>query len=338
MLPDQHRDRADDHAGQSAIARHAPPKQRDQYQRAKGRTKARPGVADHAQHLGVGVLGDDDGNQGNGKHHGAAKPDQLLLAGLLVQKGFVDVLCERAGAHQQLARQGAHHGSQHGGQQHASNPWIEQEFGDFKEHVFAVGIHAGGQIRAAGKEGNAEKAHGHGTAKAQHHPRHADAAGAGDGLERLGRHETHQNMGLTEIAQTPCQQREDGNRAMALEHVKSAAACGFNDGGAGANAAVGVDHHQRGQNQRCNHQRGLNGVCPAHGQKAADEHIGHGGDGTHPQGGLVAHAEHALKQAGTGHHARGAVDGEEHQNHQCGHDAQQTALVFKTVGEVIGQR
>ena len=65
--------------------------------------------------------------------------------------------------------------------------------------------------------------------------------------------------------------------------------------------------------------------------------VGNDAQRAHPQGHAVAHAEHVFKQARAGHHARGAVNREKHQDHQRSGNAQDVAAVFKAVGEVVGQ-
>ena len=190
-----------------------------------------------------------------------------------------------------------------------------------------------------GKVGDADKAHGHGTAQAQNHPGHADAAGLGDGLHRRGRHKAHQNVRLAKVAQPPGHQRDDADKACAPEQVKLLG----RDDGVQVQPLLqitgqGQPGHDRGQQQGGDHQRGLDGVRPAHGQKAANQHVGNRAGRAHPQRHVVGHAEHVFKQTGTSDHARGAIQGEEHQNHQRGDDAQGVALVLEAVGQKVRQR
>ena len=338
LLPHQHGDGARDDARECARARHALPPQRQDDHRPEGGAKARPGVADHAQHLGFGVAGNRNRHQGHDQHHDAADPDQLQLAGVLAQEGAVDVLGQCAGAHQQLAGQRAHHGSQDGGQQGAGDPGVEELLGHLHEYRLGVGVHGGGAGLVQCKVGNADKAHSHGAHQAQNHPGHADTTGSGNALHRRGRHEAHQDMRLAEVAQAPGQQRDDADKAGAAHHVEL---LGSDDGVpvlARLQLALhGQPGHHGRQDQRGDHQGGLDGVGPADGQEAADQHIGDGAGRAHPQGGGVGHAEHVLEQARARHHARGAVQREEHQDHHGGDDAQQVALVLEAVGQVVGQ-
>ncbi|MNE11467.1 hypothetical protein D3C80_1042260 [compost metagenome] len=105
----------------------------------------------------------------------------------------------------------------------------------------------------------------------------------------------------------------------------------------GVDAAGGQQHDNRRQDQREDHQGGLYGIGPAHGQETTDKGVGNRRRSTGPQRSLVGHAEGAFEQTGTGHDAGSAVDGEEHQDHDRGDDPQQAAFVFETAGEVVRQ-
>ena len=152
------------------------------------------------------------------------------------------------------------------------------------------------------------------------------------------RHEARQDVGLAEVAQAPGHQRDDGDEVQVLEHVEVAGVLRRHLHHGGVDAAHGDDDEHRSQDEGEDHQGRLHGVGPAYREEAAEEGVGDGGRGTDPEGGVITHAEGALEQAGTGHHAAGgAVDGEEQQDHQGGEDAQHPALVFEAVGEIVRQ-
>ena len=144
-------------------------------------------------------------------------------------------------------------------------------------------------------------------------------------------------MRLAEVTQAPAHQRDDADKGRALEHVEVARVVGFDGQERGVHAAGGQQHDDRRKDQREDHQGGLYGVGPAHGQETTDKGVGDGCRSTGPQGGLVGHAEGAFEQTGTRHDAGSAVNGEEHQNHDGRDDPQQAAVVFETAGEVIRQ-
>ncbi len=188
-----------------------------------------------------------------------------------------------------------------------------------------------------GEVGDAEETHRHGTGQRQDHPGHADATGVGNGLDRVGGHEAHQDVRLAEVAQAPGQQRDDGDEGQPAEHVEVGRVLRLDGGHHGAHVTEGEDDEQRRDQQREDHQRGLHGVGPAHRQEAADEHVKDGRRSADPQCVFVGHAEGGLEQPRAGHHARGAVDGEEHQDHQRGEDPQHAALVLEAVREIVRQ-
>ncbi len=115
-----------------------------------------------------------------------------------------------------------------------------------------------------GEVGDAEEAHRDRAGQGQDHPGHADAAGIGDGLDRVGGHKAHQNVWLAEIAQAPRQQRNDGDEGQPAEHVEVGRVLRFDSGHRGAHVAEGENDEHRGDQQREDHQRGLYGVGPAH--------------------------------------------------------------------------
>ena len=94
-MPDEHRDRAYQHAGESAVTGHALPPEGDQDHGAERGTEPGPGVGDERQHEAVRVTGDDDRDDGNEKHHAAAENHQFAVACLRVNQTAVEVLRER---------------------------------------------------------------------------------------------------------------------------------------------------------------------------------------------------------------------------------------------------
>ncbi|MNH05612.1 hypothetical protein D3C79_649550 [compost metagenome] len=144
-------------------------------------------------------------------------------------------------------------------------------------------------------------------------------------------------MRLTEVAQPPTHQRDNADEGGALEHVEVPCVLQLNGSKRCIKAASGDQHDYWGQNQGKDHQGRLNSIGPAHSQEATYEGVGNGCRRTGPQGGFVGHAEGTFKQTGTGNNAGGAINGEEHQDHNGGDNPQQPALVFEAAGEVIRQ-
>ena len=259
-----------------------------------------------------------------------------MVGGTAAQEGLVEVLGESAGADEQLAGQGAHDGSQDGGQQQAGDPGVEQQPRDLDEDGLVVGGHGVGDFGVAAEVGDAEEADADRAEQAQEHPDHADAASVGDGVERFGGHEAHEDVRLAEVAQAPGGQREDGQGVEVAHQAGGTGLELFDELDALGDTALVVDDHQRGEDQCADHQRRLDGVGPADGQEAADEDVGDGAQGADPEGDAVGHAEHALEEAGAGHDAGGAVQREEDEDDDGREDAQQVAVVLEAVGEVVG--
>src|SRR5690606_19455099 len=170
LLPYQYGDGANDHAGQGTVARHARPVEREQDHGTESRAKTRPGVADHGEHTTVGIPRQPDRSQGYRQHHGATEPHKLALRGVAAYEYLVDILSQGAGANQQLRRQSAHDRRQYRGQQHAGDPGVEQDNGQFEEDTLGVRIDTVGQVRVRREVGDAEETHGYSSREAQDHP------------------------------------------------------------------------------------------------------------------------------------------------------------------------
>ena len=158
-------------------------------------------------------------------------------------------------------------------------------------------------------------------------------------------HETRQNVRLAEVAQAPCSGGYGGQpactfRGKELAVLHAALSDSLRNGGIHfRRTAQRQIHHHRCQNQRKNHQRGLQRIRPAHGQKAADKRVNDGGTRAQPQGGFVAHAfKQALEQLRTRHNAGSAINRKEKQNDGGGNHFHQFAVFAETVREIFGQR
>ena len=259
------------------------------------------------------------------------------MAGLGAQEATVEILGQRAGAHQQLRRQRAHDRGQNRRQQHAGDPRVEQHFRQHDEHALGVGIDRPGHVGMRGEVRDAEEASRHRAGQAQDHPGHADAARAWNRVQAVGGHEARQDVRLAEIAQTPGQRRDHRDHAPGADPVQPGRIDLFHQRQRLRRAPDADDREHRHQQQREDHQRGLDGVGPAHRQEAADEGV-EDGDRRAPEHRLaVGQAEHAFEHARAGDDARGAIDREEHQDHQRRQHPQHAAMVLEAMGEVVRQ-
>ena len=148
-------------------------------------------------------------------------------------------------------------------------------------------------------------------------------------------------MRLAKIAQAPSGGAHNAQQGGASNQAAVFLACraggGLHRCAHFIGTAHGQIHHNRREQQRKKHQRGLHGVGPAHCQKAADKGIGNGGTGTQPHGGGVVDVKQALKQARAGHNARGAINGEEKQNNRRRNHLNQFAVRAEAAGKILRQ-
>ena len=159
-----------------------------------------------------------------------------------------------------------------------------------------------------------------------------------DGVVRIRRHKARQNVRLTEVAQAPAHQGDDGHEVQPFQHIDVFDALLLDHFQRFAKAADGKNHNYRGQDQGENHQTRLHGIGPAYRQESAHEGIEDGRGRTGPQRRFIAHAEGAFEQARARHNAGGTVDGEEQQDHHRRDNTQYAAVIFKASSEVIRQR
>ncbi len=155
---------------------------------------------------------------------------------------------------------------------------------------------------------------------------------------RIRRHKARQDVRLAEVAEAPAQQRNHRDEVQPLQHIEVLNALRLDDRQRVVQSANGDNHDHRRQDQRENHQGCLHGIGPAHRKKAAHQRIEDGRRRAGPQRSFIAHAEGAFKQARARHYARGAVDGEEDQDHQRRDNAQDFTFIFEAAGEKVGQR
>ena len=224
------------------------------------------------------------------------------------QEAFVEVFGNRAGANQQLARQGRHYGGENRAQDDTGNPRVEEQGSQSDEDTFVVAVHFINVGRVGAEVSDTEVADSHGTGHTQNHPGHTDTACRNQRFSAFSSHETGQNVWLAEIAQAP-----SGGRDNADESSTGKQAAVFFTGRSGnlldgsvhlISTAQTQVHHDRSQYQCKNHQRSLQGIGPAYCQETAQESVGDGRAGTQPHGLSVRHTvEQALEQGSTGYDA-----------------------------------
>ena len=180
-------------------------------------------------------------------------------------------------------------------------------------------------------------------AEANGHPSHGDAAGFLDFFGVLDAHETHQNVGHTEVAEAPGEARNQGDKADGLagggvgKEAHQVGVLGVHGvHGSGKSARAG--HDNRGNHDDGNEHHGrLDKVGPANGEEAAHEGVAHHHDGAENQSRVVVHAEDGSEELGASHKAGHGVEKEEGENEDGGDNADNALVVAETVREKVGE-
>ena len=195
-----------------------------------------------------------------------------------------------------------------------------------------------GLIGVLRKVSGAEKAHAHGAPKTKEHPQKRHAAGVGNHLDRFRRHEAHEDMGLAEVSEAPRQKARNADERLVRHHVEHVGIDAFHLGDGGRKASEVIGDH-KGRDDECDaHQRCLNGVRPAHGQKTADEDVKNRRRGSGPNRGRIIHSEGVFKEAGAGDDAARAINREENENDDGRRNPQHPTRVLEAVRKEVGKR
>ena len=180
---------------------------------------------------------------------------------------------------------------------------MEQNLGEVQEDRLS-GFRVGeGCLRVACKVCDTHECAAQCAEHGQDHPADADAAA---GLSVCGgaqRHETHDNVRLAEVAQTPCEGRNDTGEGGACEEAQRIGAYladGLNHGAHAAEVNNGDDGNG---NECCEHEQALNHVGVGCAHEAAEEGVEHGDACQQEHTGVVFLSEGGLEEQTAGHHA-----------------------------------
>ena len=213
---------------------------------------------------------------------------------------------------------------------------MEEDLREVQEHGFC-GFGVGeGRLGVACKVCDAHERAAQCTEHGQDHPADTDAAA---GLSVCGgahRHESHDNVRLAEVAQTPRKGRNNTGEGGAREDAQRVGAYLADGLNHGAHAAEVNDGDDRNGDQRCEHEQTLNHVGVGCAHEAAEERVEHGDACQQEHTGVVFLTEGGLEEQTAGHHTGGDVEGEEHQNHDTGDDAQHALGVLEAVAQEDG--
>ena len=119
---------------------------------------------------------------------------------------MVKVLRDSGCGNQQLAVRSGHDGCQNSRQEDTGDEYRE----DLRDHVNVDGfLIAVIEQQSVAEEHTAGNANHDSCGQRDKHPYRSNAAGFLDRLRRRNAHEAHEDMRLTEVAETPCNERDD---------------------------------------------------------------------------------------------------------------------------------
>ena len=179
------------------------------------------------------------------------------------------------------------------------------------------------------------------------HPDGGDAAAEHQLLLVLDGHEAEQDVGHTEVAETPRHGGDDVQQAVGRGPAGHSVVAGRH--GQVAGKALGVLHHStpaaghddavaqhRDEGQR--HDYRLDEVGGGDGAEAAEDGIAHDDEGRHQHCRHVIYAEEAVEQLAAGRKARGRIRHEEDDDDDRAQSVQQVALVMEAKRQELRYR
>ena len=352
-LPDKRRNATDEHTGNGPRERRALPEESEEHDRAKRCTEAAPGEAHEAHHHvqealallnAIGTRGalhsDNHSDKRNEYDDAAAHPHHFLVACVLAEQVLVKVVTESGSGHQKLGVCGTHNSGENGCHEDGGNRRMAKGLAEDHEDAFRViDLDAMGFNVVAAEKGN----HDGGT-EADGDPGHGDTAGEFDVFGVLDAHEAHQNVRHAEVAETPGEARNKGDKAdrLARRGVREEAhqvgvLCIHGIHGGCKSAGTGHDH-RRNHDDGDKHHQGLDKVGPAHSKEASHKSVAHDHDSTEDKTRSVIHAENRAEEFCASHKARNRVEQEEGENEDGGDNADDSLLVAEAVREEIRER
>ena len=179
------------------------------------------------------------------------------------------------------------------------------------------------------------------------HPDGGDAAAENQLLLVLDGHEAEQDVGHTEVAETPRHGGDDVQQAVGRGPAGHSVVAGRH--GQVAGKALGILHHSapaachddtvaqhRNEGQRHDHR--LDEVGGGDGAEAAEDGIAHDDEGRHQHCCHVIYAEEAVEQLAAGRKARGRIRHEEDDDNDRAQSVQQVALVMEAKRQELRYR
>ena len=338
LLPDEDSDATDDDAGDDAVPRRALPEEAHEDGGAESGAEARPGVGDHVEDEAVRVEPEENREARDDEDARARDPDELRLLGIFMDERAVEILRERRRRDEKLARRRAHEGREHRREDEPRGDRREQLIRHDEEH--RLRRRARELLR---EEHAADHADGDCRGERKDDPGHRDVRRAPDLAGRADRHEAHEDVRLTEIADAPGEQRDelDGTERRAvglrerLEHRRLDAA----DLRERAFETAVCHRTADGDDEdREEHHDALDEIRARDREEPADERIEDDRPRADEDRVFIRDAEHRLEEPPRRDKPRRRVDDEKDEDENRGHDAQEVRRIVVAVLEEFRQR
>ena len=254
---------------------------------------------------------------------------------------MVKVLRDSGCGNQQLAVRSGHDGCQNSRQEDTGDEYRE----DLRYHANVDGfLIAVIEQQSVAEEHTAGNANHDSCGQRDKHPYRSNAAGFLNRLRRRNAHEAHEDMRLTEVAETPRKQRDDAHCSIrhagrtVNEHIQEIRIERFHLREELGRAAHREDSDGRNREHAEEHQDALEEVGPANSEKAACKRVRNNDYCTDQQRHHVRNAEYGREQLRAGYKAGRSVKQEKHQNkHRC-NNRNPAAFIVETVFEELRQR
>ena len=342
VLPDEDHQTSGQHPGQCALPVAALPEQRTEHHRAECAAEPGPRKADDAKDAGIRVAGQHHAHHADADDGQAGCEEALLLAQLEVAELLQNVLGHAGRSGQHLAVRRGHSSRQdackdESGEDCRQHTVLADEAGDADDEGL-TGRAAEEFQRTDPGHAEAHHADDDGGRHGDDHPHRGDAAAQDQLFLVLNGHEAEQDVGHSEVAQTPRHGGHDVQQAVRGGRVGVRIVAGQHGQVAGQALRIGdhsvpaachahaVDQHG---DERQRHDDGLDEIGGGHGAEAAQNGVPHDDEGRDQHRRHVIHAEQAVEQLAAGRKARCRVGHKEDDDDDRAQCIEQVALVME---------
>ena len=173
-------------------------------------------------------------------------------------------------------------------------------------------------------------------------PRHSNVRCTFDLACRIDRHEANEDMRLTEITKTPCQGRDDSDRACRCavhhERIEELGERSRKRRHRRVDTAERPYSRRRNSDDRAEHHDALNEVRPAYCHKTADERIRYDEHCAQDESHRVIHAPDRREQLAACDETARRIEKEEDQDEDRRDHTKRDAVIVETILHIVGKR